>query len=283
MKKILIYAMAVVGMLACTEKNGPSNPVASNGALPGKFSVNASKQVQFSQGNLQYQASTKTWQFAEKQYDMIGDANSNISETYEGWIDLFGWGTGNNPTNTSKNTSSYSSFVDWGVNAISNGGNKPELWRTLTRNEWAYIFIKRTNAAELFGLGSVNGVNGVIILPDNWVIPQGMSFTPSTKKGLDFRNSERGGYYYNSDANNFSHNSYTVEQWSLMEKSGAVFLSAAGYRERTSISDVNSETCYWSTDLYGSDAAFVMQEDSRYLEPQCGLLYYYGLPVRLVR
>lgn len=66
---------------------------ASEGALKGEFSVSATKKVHFSQGNLQYQASTKTWRFAEHQYDYIGSANSQISSSYTGWIDLFGYGT----------------------------------------------------------------------------------------------------------------------------------------------------------------------------------------------
>jgi len=44
-------------------------------------------------GNLQYQATTKTWRFADQQYHVIGMDNEKISETYSGWIDLFGWGT----------------------------------------------------------------------------------------------------------------------------------------------------------------------------------------------
>lgn len=74
----------------------------------GAFSVSPNKLVYFSKGNLQYQASTNTWRFAENQWDYVGDAtegnvymddvkcnNSYISQTYNGWIDLFGWGTGN--------------------------------------------------------------------------------------------------------------------------------------------------------------------------------------------
>lgn len=71
----------------------------------------------------------------------MGEANKNISLTYESWIDLFGWGTGNNPTQSSANIGDYSDFADWGlVNAIRNGGNETGLWRTLTKDEWAYLF-----------------------------------------------------------------------------------------------------------------------------------------------
>lgn len=70
------------------------------GALSGKFTVNASgKQVYFSAGNLQYQASTDTWRFAPNQEDVVGlnadspNLNTTNRDSQEGWIDLFGWGT----------------------------------------------------------------------------------------------------------------------------------------------------------------------------------------------
>lgn len=74
----------------------------SNVKTNGKFSVSPTQQVYFSKGNLQYQASTKTWRFAKHQWDFIGSSNKNISPDYEGWIDLFGWGTGDNPTMSSR-------------------------------------------------------------------------------------------------------------------------------------------------------------------------------------
>ena len=53
-----------------------SNPI---GAINSLFTINSNgDQVYFSQGNLQYQASTNTWKFADNQYDYIGGANSNI-------------------------------------------------------------------------------------------------------------------------------------------------------------------------------------------------------------
>ena len=258
----------------------PEPPTPSgDGILSGEFSVSATKKVHFSQGNLQYQASTQTWRFAENQYDMIGSANSNISASYSGWIDLFGWGTGNNPTNSSTDYHDYSTFVDWGVNAISNGGNEANLWRTLTKDEWVYLFYSRTNAANLFGLGSVNGVNGTIILPDNWVTPQGASFTPSTTQGL----ADQGGYYSNSNGDNFSHNTYTAEQWSVVESAGAVFLPAAGSRNGTYVNFVGSYGYYWSSAPNSENYAYDMYFGSYRLDPRNYNFRYGGQSVRLVR
>lgn len=210
------------------------------GQLRSEFSISASKKIHFSKGNLQYQASTKTWRFAENQYDYVGDKsngnvyvggtksnNEYIRDSYSGWIDLFGWGTGDNPTIATTNRADYTTFVDWGTNAISNGGNVPNTWRTLTKEEWSYLFTERTNASKLFGFGQVDNVNGLILLPDNWVAPANVSFTASTSfigstSTIDDN--------YDQAVNNFSDNTYSKETWDLMESVGAVFLPAAGSR-----------------------------------------------------
>ncbi len=219
---ISLLGLILFGLQSCDNANNPSG----NGVSNGGFSVAPDKQVHFSQGNLQYQASTNTWRFAEQQYDIIGEANSNISTSYDGWIDLFGWGTGNNPTNTSSHSEDYSSFIDWGVNAISNGGNIANQWRTLTADEWYYLGYKRPKAATLFGLGCVNGVNGAILLPDNWKTPNGVSFSPGAKNWSNF---------------------YSIAQWQIMELAGAVFLPAAGVRLSViGVTDVGLKGYYWS-------------------------------------
>ena len=244
-----------------------------DGVLSGEFSVSATTKVHFSQGNLQY---VGTWQFAEHQWDHFGESQSGNHR------DLFGWGTGNNPNNVSKEYNDYSTFADWGINAITNGSNEAYLWRTLTKEEWAYLFNTRTSAATLFGLGSVNGVNGTILLPDNWVLPTGASFTASTTKGLvDY---DQSGYYYNGNNNNFSHNTYTSEQWAVMEEAGAVFLPAAGYRLGADVSYVGTFGNYWSAthDNYAS-RAYLLSFGSSGLDPRSASNRFFGRSVRLVR
>lgn len=269
MKKLIIFAIAALGMLACTEKNKPEqtddshSPVAGNGVLPGKFSVSSGKQIQFSQGNLQYQASTKTWRFAETQYDIIGTANTNISSSYTGWIDLFGWGTGNKPTLASTNDKDYATFTDWGVNKISNGGNKANMWRTLTHEEWEYLFQTRTNAQNLCGQATVAGVHGFVFLPDNWS-------TPSTLT-------------WQAMPCDWTTNQYNVSDWSKMETAGAVFLPTAGRRAGTEVYAFGTTGCYWSsTPGYEDvDCLFLFDDEDAYTSyySYC----YLGLSVRLVR
>ena len=153
------------------------------------FSIGRNKKVIISQGNLQYQASTGTWRFAEHQYDYIGAAAGNTTAanraTQSEWIDLFGWGTsGWNNGNTyykpydvegggenfgygygPKNGSSYYlsltgtyANADWGIyNSISNGVNTAEMWRTLTTSEIDTLFKQRETNTSNMPSGDYNG------------------------------------------------------------------------------------------------------------------------------
>ncbi len=243
----------------------------------GLFSTSADKQIIFSSGNLQYHPANNEWRFAENQTDYIGAANSTISETYNGWIDLFGWGTGDAPTKSSPFYSAYQTFVDWGTNTI--GTDAPNTWRTLSKDEWNYIFYNRPNAQSLFALGSVNGVNGTIILPDNWTTPAGVSFVASTTNGLSWQ----GGYYYNSNGTNYGDNTYTSEQWSKMEQAGAVFLPASGSRSDTNVGDVGNIGRYWSSTGREEFYAYGVDFQSNSLNPQTNLVRDCGFSVRLAK
>ena len=232
--------------------------IKENGAIKAAFSVAKDKKVYFSQGNLQYQASTNTWRFAENQWNFVGKCkstqyypnqpqdtgnvfvdgvrceNENISPTYNGWIDLFGWGTSGwesgakayQPYDTSTAKNDYyqggatgnSANIDWGVhNPISNGGNEAGLWRLPTIKEWEYLLVSRPNYSEKRGAATVNGVKGLILLPDDWTLPEGLTF----KSGMN--------------NNDFKNCKYTAEEWTKMEENGAVFLPLAGYRRGISV------------------------------------------------
>ena len=271
----------------------PSVQNASDGKLPGKFSVAPNREVQFAQGNLQYQASTNTWRFAEHQWDIVGmgygqtnssnhcdiggtvagSDNSRISSTYSGWIDLFGWGTGSNPTKSSESYGHYSTFTDWGINPIRNGGNQANMWLTLTKEEWVYMFVKRPNANQKYGAAKVNGVTGVVLLPDYWTLPSGCGFTAGMTKANIW-------YDWSKVA---STNIYSTSQWQQMESAGAVFLPCAGYRYGTSAYYVGSYGYYWSATPGETYYAYDLRFSSYYLSPRNYYGYRYGgFSVRLV-
>jgi hypothetical protein len=142
-----------------------------------------------------------------------------------------------------------------------------------------YIFYNRPNAQSLFALGSVNGVNGTIILPDNWTTPDGVSFVASTTQGLYWY----GTHYYNSNGNNYSHNTYTAEQWQTMEQAGAVFLPASGNRWGTDVSVVGDDGGYWSSSEDNEYDACLVSFGFHSLDPQGSSYRLIGLAVRLVK
>ena len=197
------------------------------------FSINISgDNVYFSQGNLQYQASTNTWRFALRQWSVIGEYNQYISDTYPGWIDLFGYGTGLHPTWSYIDAWRYPAFTDWGRNAICNGGNVNNQWRTLTEFEMRYILGIRDKWDELRGYGTVNDVPGFILLPDDWHLPASLTF-----KADDDGSTAK-----------YSDNVYSGEQWQKMEAAGAVFLPAAGSRTGTVVYNLTNgrRGFYWA-------------------------------------
>ena len=225
----------------------------------GGFSVSRSRFVYFSSGNLQYHGGMDKWRFAPNQYDYIGEANCYIAPDCDYWIDLFGWGTGDYPTKKSKYADDSSMFMDWGINQI--GNDEEGTWRTLTYKEWEYILEKRENASSLQGLAYVADVNGFILLPDNWKCPSGVTFKPGYSTG-------------------FSTNVYSVSKWQQMEEAGAVFLPAAGFREGSTVYDVQSYGHYWSATKaelleFSSNKAYMVDWRYDYL--------FQGRSVRLVK
>lgn len=264
----------------------------TEGGLSKTFSIADGVTVFFSQGNLRYKPSTKEWAFASSQTSRVGTGNTSIAEDYTGWIDLFGWGTsGYNNVAPYISVQDYTKYAnvqniagsnyDWGVyNKISNGGNEAGLWRTLTADEWLYLFYSRENADSLFAFGVVNGTNGLILLPDNWQQPEGIDFYPSTTKGL----MPEGKYFWNMASDNYEHNTYTKDQWSKMEEAGAVFLPAAGYRRGNEVEELNEYGAYWTASGRTDNFAYRFLFYSSILSPGgSNITYYYGYSVRLVQ
>lgn len=206
------------------------------GAINGKFSISSTKQVYFSKGNVQYQASTDTWRFAENQYDITGYTGYFSNAEYLGWIDLFGWGTGNNPLNNDNNPSHYSEFVDWGINFPSDNDNYQ--WRTLSISECAYLLGERENHDILCIKAQILGTNGIILLPD------------------DFQNADNISIQYGSEKPYVS-NSYNQQQWEELENQGAVFIPAVGWADNDlyqspGVCVINEDGAYWSSTPYNA-------------------------------
>ena len=255
-----------------------------SGGAPGpiyiisSFSVSDTTQVIFSPGNLQWSAknggstatthavagggtAAGTWRFAPNQWDTIGANNKNISSTYSGWIDLFGWGTSgyNNkyPYMTSTAPSDYGNEsnnisgtnYDWGVynaiyNPVTQTTDAPGTWRTLTKDEWFYLINTRvTSSCVRYAKAVVNGINGLIIVPDDW---------NTSVYALQSTNTAEAAFTTN--------NNISSDDWTNMENAGCVFLP----------------------DSY-SHGAYSLYFNSSSLLPSYNSSRDYGRSVRLVR
>ena len=256
-----------------------------NGASYALFSVSPTKKVRFSRGNLQYQASTNTWRFAENQLEYMVGGNENPSETSDQWIDIFSWGTSgwnsganlyqpwstsNNSlnfrpggSNTSNLTDEYAQ-ADWGVhNPIQNGGNQAGMWRTLTEEEVRYLRFNRNDAVKKCSHAMVNNHFVFIILPDDWTAPSGINFRPMDET-----------------------NTYTLDEWKKMEAAGAI-LFPPSERRRSSNNQFNP------IDTSGGiTQGFIgfwtsTRDDERHAWAFCtgmgGFSLCDGIPVRLVK
>lgn len=247
------------------------------------FNIGAAQEVIISQGNLQAVTtdswSSYTWKFAANQYDVVESANVSTDYAGSSTVSLFGYGTSGHsngqtcyqPYKTSDTDADYirSSLTgnkDWGYNAIINGGNVENYgWRTPSKTESSYLFANNTN-----GLATINSsYKGIVILPNNWELPDGCSFTAGYGSG-------------------YTTNTYTIAQWRIMEANGAVFLPATGFRNGTTYYDIAylSDIRYWTaTTNYemGSYLTYVMRyvENSGYENQH--LMRSMGFPVRLIK
>ena len=225
----------------------PKVRAASNnaGTLSGVFTLEDGRKICFSQGPLQFNPVRFEFRFAENQYDIIGKDNEQIAPNYDGWIDLFGWGTsgymGCQPTETSENVKEYGpssggiagTKYDWGVyNPIINGGNKEGVWRTLTEEEWEYLVKQRPNSIKLVNPCTVNGRCGFMLLPDNF-------FDNRIPIPID------------STVNSCYTNTYTTEQWAQLEALGAVFFPAQGIRKLCSYEEGIAPSVWLASRVYG--------------------------------
>lgn len=278
LKAIAAMMLIMVFAVGCGKQPVEPQKQAPEGAVDGLFSISENKQVYFSQGNLQYQPSSNTWQFARNQYDII-ERNDylQIDENYDGWIDAFAWGTSGidhgaecyQPWATILDDSSYFAYgdaacnlydktgqADWGYNAIQNGGNRVGQWRTLSKEEWEYVFDKRvTSSGARFAYAVVNGVLGTVLFPDDWdasvytfdqvnvkrvfstsitnVISETDWHALHYQCGLVFLpNYQRAGLYWSSSCNN-TYDEYGMNcAYSLANAAGTIVVGVSDFRHQ---------------------------------------------------
>ena len=142
--------------------------------------------------------------------------------------------------NYSQSTKTFFTFAE--TQEISEEG-----WHVLDKDEWTYLLVTRdaglVAADQRNGIGTVAGVHGLIIIPDNWTQPAGV---PAFKAG--------------AAAFGWDTNIYNAAQWAAMADAGAVFLPAAGYSEDgTTAENAGEDGSYWSSTANGNDNAYAIQ------------------------
>lgn len=225
------------------------------------FSISETQKVMFAQGNLRYLESKDRWSLLD--YQHLEKASSGTT--------AFGWATsgyngmkGNldSPRNTDFGPATGDldgSGYDWGLNnKIYNGDIYS--YRTLNAEEWRYLLYKRDDASKLRGKAKVNGIPGLVLLPDDWVQPDNVTFTPGEKYAV---------------------NDYSLVLWARMELAGAVFLPAAGYGWDGSMEEWHETGYYWTTTTNDDQTAFVLKFNNQSVTV-CPAPRRYGAAVRLV-
>jgi len=193
------------------------------------FSVGLNRKVVFTKGNLQYDRVLNKWRIPNQQYEVVGMDSTydkginytNMSGQFALSTELNNYGT----TNVTEETCQ-GQFIDWG-NIF--GAD----WRVLTYGEFKYLLYERENANNLYGFAKVAGVNGCVILPDNWNCPSDLTFNPGVTGEYSYIRYE-------------DHNKYSKEDWIKMENAGAVFLPAAGGGKNASANYPGYSAQYWA-------------------------------------
>ena len=203
----------------------------------GLFSVSESNQVKFAMGNL------------------ADGGRSFVADQWE-YGDLFGWGSGNHPADTAVNNQMYAQFSDW-------GDRLPGGWRTMSHAEWRYLLFDRNEAGSKRATATVNGVQGLILLPDSVVLPPDIRFYPG--------------------AAGWNRNNYTDSQWQDMEEAGVAFIPAAGYRKGSKSMLEGVYGFYWSSTSFGSELAYAMYFYGDKVNTFGSMDRYYGMSIRLVK
>ena len=263
------------------------------------FSVSDTKKVTIAKSNLQATTSNNwsTYSFSFMEYPWSIVETTNVSADYSGStaVGLFGWATSGynskNPNMTSTTDSEYGPNIssgewtvdsndwDWGYhNSI--GGYSNHIWRVLTSSEWLYLFGMTANNTDngtitsrylKYGRATVAGVEGIVIVPDDFIDP---------------RTNGGSGSFTGGTGSAFTSNIYTSgTDWNAMAAAGAVFLPIANVRNGT-ILEIIPAGLYWSsTAMMGNNANHLVFSSSGIFPNMTTNRNkrYYGKSVRLVR
>ncbi len=226
------YTCSLASVPAITENaylnTGLSITMAVTSDIDAAYTVASGTTVKFAQGNL-VAVSDGVYGFDANQYDVHTDVPT-ISSGYPRYY--FTW---------SEIASSSDNPVSFTI-----GGS---TYKTLTYAQWRYVLgldgIARggtsvSASGHFYAKAVVNGINGLILLPDNW---SDSYYTLS---------------YYNTTTSAFTGNTITSDQWATLESKGCVFLPMAGTSNGYSVSNAATVSRYWSCTVRDDSNAFYL-------------------------
>ena len=124
-----------------------------------------------------------------------------------------------------------------------------EAWTLLSIAEWEFLLSRVNSSSELMVAGaSVDGHYGLVLLPDGWTAPSGITV------------------YHGGSADAYMYNNFSASEWETLAASGAVFLPCQGYSENGSdlstAVDAAIHGSYWSKTEGTGGKAYRMQFDA---------------------
>lgn len=261
-------------------ENDPNNRITTT---KGGFGLPEGRRVFIAATNLRWVATTSrddakfTFGHPADVWFSIGNTPANTTDEYSGsgvyTTDLFGYGTngryrfyeagtyvdctpdlkrtGIDCYPNSYLTREYYDWGRWAIYSTSNSSYSSTGWYTLSTADWKYMLCDDNEYNDRRAWGKVNNQPGIILLPDNYVHPEGLpAIVPYEVTSRPASNGIMAVFNYTSGANE-----YTTNQFSLMRQAGAVFLGAnTGWRNTGADTPYNDPSSgrYW-----GSDKAYI--------------------------
>lgn len=265
------------------------------------------KMVHFTQGNLQYIGSAKDangqaapyWRLAETQYSYFGNSNYTPSVADAGTkmpndadTDLFGWGEVNPPFLCSNVNDDYQPGIDkanmelpadanWATKFNGNNrtllyieqgkeytGIEGEQYIVLSSKEWQNLFKNQWYCGATVTLkDGTTKVKGIVVCPS--------TMDETAAKNLLGENARK-----NDMTPSDLYNERALDQSTVDEK-GLLFLPAAGWRNGTSVTSVDSYGRYWSTTSSSATNAYDVRYYAKFFNSARSDVRYGGFSVRL--
>lgn len=252
-------------------ENDPNNRITTT---KGGFGLSEGRRVFIAATNLLWKATTSrddakfTFVNPAAVWYRLGNTPANTTDEYSESgayeTDLFGYGTngwyrysmGNTPDLKKSSYSYYPNAYltladyDWGRRTIystTSNSYSSTGWYTLSTADWKYMLCDDNEYNDRRAWGKVQGSSGIILLPDNYVHPEGVpAIVPYEVTSRPTISEAMAMFSYTSGANE-----YTTDQFNLMRRAGAVFLGAnTGWRDTGSDTPYKDPSygCYWGSD-----------------------------------